>query len=118
MIKVFNSYVGGEIAVNSFSLFVSVCKLIAQEEHTLEDHREYTEYGFGRVTFETDRFGGGYASFNFDLKTNAVTYAKGQPEQEEITDLKRLIQIVSTQRKRLLKVRDLKAVAERINAEY
>lgn len=118
MIKVFNSYVGGEIAVNSFSLFVSVCKLIAQEEHTLEDHREYTECGFGRVTFETDRFGGGYASFNFDLKTNAVTYANGQPEQEEITDLKRLIQIVSTQRKRLLKVRDLKAVAERINAEY
>lgn len=118
MIKVFNSYVGAEIAVNSFGLFVSICKLIAQDEHTLEEHREYSDYGFGRVIFETDRFGGGYACFNFDLNTCAVTYAKGQPEEEQVTDLNKLIQIVKTQKKRLLKLRDLKAVSEMINAEY
>lgn len=118
MITVFNAYVGTEIKVNTFGMFVAVCKLIAQDEHTLEEHREYAEYGWGQVTFETDRFGGGYASFNFDIRTGAVTYAKGQPEQEDITDLKRLIQIVRTQRKRMERVRDLRAVGERINAEY
>ena len=118
MIKVYNSYVGAEIAVNNFDLFVSICKLIAQDQHTLEDHREYTEQGWGRVTFETDRFGGGYASFNFDLQTDAVTYAKGEPEEEQISSLARLTEIVSTQRRRLLRVRDLRAISERVNAEY
>lgn len=105
MIKVFNSFVGAEISVNSFSFFVSICKYVAEKLHTLEDHREYAEHGFGRVTFETDRFGGGYASFNFDLNTNAVTFAKGYPEEEQVTSLERLIEITDRLRQRMERVR-------------
>ena len=118
MIKVYNSYVGAEIAVNTFDLFVSICKLIAQEQHTLEDHREYHEYRWGAVWFMTDKFGGTYAQFHYDLTTGTVTYAKGQPEEEEVTTLQRLVEIINTQRRRLLRVRDLGAVYARINEEY
>jgi len=118
MIKVFNSYVGAEIAVNSFGLFVSVCKLIAQDMHTLEEHTECTEYHWGQVAFMTDKFGGVYAIFNFDTRTNDVTYMKGHPEEEPVTSLEQLIKLTNTARRRLEKVRDLKAVSAMINAEY
>lgn len=118
MIKVFNAYVGTEIDVNSFSFFASVCKYLAEQLRTLCEVREYTEHGWGQVTFETDRFGGGYASFNYDMRTGAVTYAKGHPEQEDVTTLERLRDIVNTQRKRMLRVRDLRAVSEAVNSEY
>ena len=118
MIKVFNSFVGAEIEVRSFSLFVSICKLIAQDLHTLEEHREYPEYGWGSVWFMTDKFGGGYAGFHFDTRTNAVTFAKGHPEEEQVTSLERLIEITDTARRRMLKVRDMNAVSEFINSQY
>ncbi len=118
MIKVFNSYVGAEIAVNSFGLFVSVCKLLAEKLHTLEEHTETPEYNWGQVAFMTDKFGGVYAIFNFDTRTNEVTFMKGHPEQEQVTSLEQLIKLIKTTRKRMEKVRDLKAVGQMINAEY
>lgn len=118
MIKVFNSYVGAEIDVNSFGLFVSVCKLLAEKLHTLEEHTESPEYNWGQVAFMTDKFGGVYAIFNFDTRTNEVTFMKGHPEQEQVTSLEQLIKLIKTTRKRMEKVRDLKAVSQMINAEY
>ena len=118
MIKVFNSYVGAEMQVNSFDFFVSICKYVAEKLQTLEEHRDFPEHKFGQVIFETDKFGGMYADFSFKHDSGAVLYAAGTAEQEQIFSLERLIQIVKVQRSRLEKVRDLAAIAAHINAEY
>ena len=118
MIKVFNSFVGAEISVNSFSLFTSICKYLAEKMHTLEEHREYQEHGFGSVWFMTDKFGGNYAGFHFNLKTSEVTYMKGHPKEERITSLERMTALIEADRKRMMQARDLRAISERVNAEY
>ena len=118
MIKVFNSYVGTEVKVNNFDFFVSICKYVAEKLQTLEEHRDFPEHRFGRVIFETDRFGGTYADFSFKHDSGAVLYAAGTAEQEQIFSLERLIEIVKVQRSRLEKVRDLAAISAHINAEY
>ena len=118
MIKVFNAYIGTEIKVDTFSLFASICKYVAEKLLTLEEHKDYPEHQWGSVWFMTDRFGGNYASFHFDATTAEVTYMKGYPQEERVTSLERLVDLVKADKKRMERARDLYAVAEAINREY
>lgn len=102
----------------NFSDFANTCKIIANNLHTMVEVKDYSQYGFGKVAFMTDKFGGTYVFLHFDMETGHITNWYGHPEAREINDLSFLSYFVKSEMEKMLKSRDLEEISDRINTEY
>lgn len=97
---------------------VFACKCLAAFLETHVDIKEYDDYGWAQIAFETDSFGGVYTILHYDFGTGDLTKDFGTEKQLDISRLCDLYQIVKDDLERELKERDLNYISEMINAEY
>ena len=102
----------------SFNDFVNTCKTIATNLDTMVEIKEYSNYGWGQVSFMTDKFGGTYVCLHFDMKTGKVINWFGHKDAREINDLSFLSYFVKNEMEKMLKARNLKEIYNQINNEY
>lgn len=98
--------------------FVKVCKTIGNNLNTIVDVKDYSQYGWGQVSFMTDRFGGVYVCLHYDMNTKEVVNWYGEKSERRINDISNLSYFVKDEMKKALKERNLDKVYERINEEY
>lgn len=98
--------------------FVCACKMLAKQEHTMIDVREYADYGWTSIGFETDAFGGTYVHLHVDNKTGVVHNWFGSEKEQVIETFAQLCQLVHTEKERMLKARDMQALTDFINDQY
>lgn len=104
--------------VTSFREFAEICKQIAYDLHTLVEIREYPQYDWASVIFETDKFGGSYLGLHYDYNTGVVTAEYGTDRAQEIYDEDQLRALVKRERDYMLQHRDMQYISDMINAEY
>ena len=97
---------------------VFACKCLAVFLETQVVIKEYREYGWVSIVFQTDNFGGCYTCLHYDLCTGELRKDFGTDRELDIDRLSTLYKIVKEDLERMLKERDLEAVSEFINAEY
>ena len=104
--------------MKDFKEFAKVCREIAKNLNTIVEVTNYSDYGWGQVTFMTDYFGGVYMSLHYDMKTGQVTNWYGTKDERRVNDISGLSYYVKDEMKKMLKARNLEEVSELINAEY
>ena len=102
----------------SYKNLVEYCENLANELHTMMEAREYAEFGWASICFETDKFGGTYVCLHYDLKTGVVTNWYGSEHARVIDTLDQLRMMVKYYMKKMLKSRDMNAVSDFINSQY
>ena len=102
----------------NFNDFASTCKTIAENLHTMVDVKDYSDYGWGQVSFMIDNFGGTYVCLHFDMSTGNVTNWFGQKDAREINDMSFLSYFVKSEMEKMFKARNMQDVCDRINTEY
>lgn len=101
-----------------YEIFEVFCEALAKNLHTIVECSRYDDYGWASVDFMTDKFGGGYAHFHYDLKTNVITYNFGYPDSKVINDISELPSLVKARRDYMLKARDMDGLYKFINDQY
>lgn len=104
--------------MKTFEEFRVVCEMIADELHAMIEVKEYREYNWCSIVFMTDKFGGNYASFHYDLRTGVITNWYGYPDEKKINGIGELLKIVQESKEEMERNRDLDAIYDRINEEY
>ena len=102
----------------SYKNLVEYCEKLAHELHTIMETREYTEFGWASIVFETDKFGGDYVNLHYDLNTGIVTNWYGSDRARVVDNLDQLKMMVKYYMKKMLKARDMNAVSDFINSQY
>lgn len=102
----------------NFQEFVKVCKTIGNNLNTIVEVKDYSQYGFGQVSFMTDRFGGTYVCLHYDMNNKEVVNWYGEKNERRINDISFLSYFVKDEMKKALKGRNLDEVYESVNAEY
>ena len=97
---------------------VFACKCLAAFLKTHVVIKEYREYGWVSIVFQTDNFGGCYTILHYDLGTGDLRKDFGTEKELDIDRLSTLYEIVKEDLEHELEVRDLSYVSEMINAEY
>ena len=99
--------------------FVFYCKIIAQELNTrVECDNTHNEYGWARVSFQTDPFGGDYLMLNHYKDTGKVVANFGGEDEQEITSISMLTDLVQKNRDEELAGRNLEKIYEQVNEQY
>ena len=101
-----------------YSDLVFACKVLAAMLETQVVIKEYLEYGWVSIVFQTDSFGGCYTILHYDLGTGELRKNYGRSDEIDIDRLSTLYQIVKEDLERELKVRALEAVSDFINSQY
>ena len=110
--------VGRVADINNFDELVDICKKIATELHTLLDIREYPEYGWARISFETDHFGGTYVNLHYDFNTGEIVNWYGHKDAQLINTEYQLRSLVKKELKKELKARNFEALQDMLDSEY
>lgn len=97
---------------------VFACKCLAAFLETHVVIKEYREYGWVSIVFQTDNFGGCYTILHYDLGTGDLRKNFGTKDELDIDRLSTLYKIVKEDLEHELEVRDLSYISEMINAEY
>lgn len=105
-------------ATENFQEFVKVCKTIGNNLNTIVEVKDYSQYGFGQVSFMIDHFGGTYVSLHYDMSTKEVVNWYGEKSERRINDISGLSYFVKDEMQKMLKKRNLDEVYENINTEY
>lgn len=101
----------------SFQDFKEFCELIANQQHTMVEFREYPEYRWGSAAFMTDKFGGTYCNFKFDYDTLQVVDSF-DTEIKPYTNFADIIIHITERREREESLRDFDELADFINSQY
>jgi hypothetical protein len=97
---------------------VSFCTSLAANLDTGLDVRDYDEYGWTGIAFETDAFGGTYAHIHFDHTTGVATNWYGRPDAVRIESFVHLAAIVKAALAEALRTRDFGAISEMLADQY
>ena len=97
---------------------VFACKCLAAFLETHVDIKEYKEYGWAQIAFETDKFGGTYTILHYDFGTGNLRKDFGTDKELDIDRLSTLYKVVKEDLEHMLEVRDLDYISECINDEY
>lgn len=101
-----------------YSDLVFACKCLAAFLKTHVVIREYREYGWVSIVFETDSFGGCYTNLHYDLGTGNLRKNFGMKDEFDIDCLSTLYEVVKEDLEHMLKVRDFDGLADFINSQY
>lgn len=93
------------------------CESLAKSEHTMMQIRDYNEYGWTGIAFETDAFGGCYLDLHIEHNTRNAYYWLGD-EKKYVTTTEEICRLVHEEKEKMLKARDMKGLSEFINSEY
>lgn len=97
---------------------VFACKCLATFLETHVVVKEYLEYGWVSIVFETDSFGGVYTNLHYDLGTGELRKDFGTDKELDIDRLSTLYQVVKKDLEHELEVRDFDALSDFINSQY
>ena len=101
----------------NFQDFKEFCEMIATQQHTMVEFREYPEYRWGAAVFMTDKFGGTYCNFKFDYDTLEVVDSF-DTEIKPYTNYADLIIHITERREREESLRDFDELYDFINSQY
>ena len=102
----------------SYKDLVFACKCLAAFLETHVVIKEYLEYGWVSIVFETDSFGGCYTILHYDLGTGELRKDFGTDKELDIDRLSTLYQVVKKDLEHELEVRDFDALSDFINSQY
>lgn len=96
--------------------FIDICKMIANEQHTLIKCNVYEEYKFATASFMTDQFGGNYCNIKYDFKTGEVidTFF----DNKKFDNLSDLIIHITVCKEQEEKLRNLDEIYNLVNSEH
>ena len=101
----------------NFEDFKDFCEIIAHQQHTIVEFRDYSEYRFGQAAFMTDKFGGTYCCFKFDYDTLQVVDSF-DTEIKPYTNYADLIIHITKRREQEESLRDFDELYDFINSQY
>lgn len=104
--------------MNNYTELVSICKRIAQEIGTMMEVKDYLQFGWSRITFMTDKFGGSYMGVNFNHNTLEAVFCLCAYEGQKVDGIVALVDRVREEKAKMEAARDLEAVYAHINEEY